>query len=77
MKGALVSESGDTVTATWGCPLPTPGEFTKAQNRRTQVKDKALGKSKEQNCHAKSRQGAFTALSAWRKELPRGRSPGL
>lgn len=79
MKGALVSESGDTVTADLGLPPSYPRGVYQAQNGRTQVKDKVLStqQAKEQNCHVKSRQGAFTALSAWRKELPRGRSPGL
>lgn len=62
----VVSESGETDL--WLPPYHPRGVY-QAQNGRT---DKALSIA-----DAKSRQGAFTALSAWRKELLRGRSPGL
>ena len=59
MKDALVSESGDTVTADLGLPPSYPRGVYQAQNGRTQVKDKALGKAKEQNCQCKIKAGSI------------------
>lgn len=61
MKNALVSESGETVTADLRLPPYYPRGIYQAQNGRTQVKDKAkaLGKAKEQNCQCEIKAGSI------------------